>query len=164
MRNIKFSYLIVIGFILTLGLSNVFASGNDDKKRPKNTGVLSIKTTPVAYPVKVDGQVIGMSGVDAPAEFYLAPGTHRIEVEGPSGQMFSKEIEIRKDVKNCVCLKIIEETTKRPCPYDIQLDGPERVIEGDLITFASFNKVKDFRADISGKETGTADRIKIRRV
>jgi hypothetical protein len=33
------------------------------------------------------------------------------------------------------------ETTKRPCPYDIYLSGPDRVIEGDLITFASNNRV-----------------------
>lgn len=141
MRNIKFSYLLVIGFVLTFCFTNTLANGNDDKKRPKNTGILTVKTTPVAYPIKVDGQVIGMSGVSAPAEFYLSPGKHRIEIEGPNGQTFSKEIEIRKDVKNCICLKVIEETIKRPCPYDIQLDGPERVLEGDLITFASFNKV-----------------------
>lgn len=141
MRNIKFSYLLVIGFVLTFCFTNALANGNDDKKRPKNTGILTVKTTPVAYPIKVDGQVIGMSGVSAPAEFYLSPGTHRLEIEGPNGQTFAKDIEIRKDVKNCICLKIVEETIKRPCPYDIQLDGPERVLEGDLITFASFNKV-----------------------
>jgi hypothetical protein len=38
-------------------------------------------------------------------------------------------------------LKVVEETTKRPCPYDIYLSGPERVMEGDLITFASNNRV-----------------------
>jgi len=126
------------------GLTSTFANDRNNKKdvkRPKNTGILTVKTTPVAYPIKIDGQVIGMSGTGAPAEFYLTPGTHRLEIEGPNGQIFSKEIEIRKDIRNCICLKIIEESIKRPCPYDIQLDGPERVLEGDLITFASFNRV-----------------------
>lgn len=142
MRNIKYNFLFVIGLFLTLGLTTVFAEGKDDKnKRPRNTGTLTVKTTPSAYPVRVDGQVVGMSGVDTPAEFFLSPGTHRVEVEGPNGQMFSKEVEIRKDAKNCVCLKVVEETTKRPCPYDIYLSGPDRVIEGDLITFASNNRV-----------------------
>lgn len=132
----------MIGLVLTLGLTTAFAGSNDDKnKRPKNAGILTVKTTPIAYPVRVDGQVLGMSGVDTPAEFYLAPGMHSVEVEGPNGQMFSKEIEIRRGIKNCVCLKIIEETTKRPCPYDIYLSGPDRVTEGDLITFASNNRV-----------------------
>ncbi len=141
MRNIKYNFLFVIGLMLTLGLATNFAADKKDAKRPKNTGMLTVRTTPVAYPVKIDGQVIGMSGVNSPAEFYLAPGFHQLSIEGPDGKNFSKEIEIRKDLKNCICLKIIEETTKRACPYNIQLDGPERVMEGDLITFASFNSV-----------------------
>jgi hypothetical protein len=142
MRNIKYNFLFVIGLVLTLGLTTAFAGGKDDKvKRPKNTGILTVKTTPGAYPVRIDGQVVGMSGVSTPAEFYLSPGMHRVEIEGPNGQMFSKEIEIRRDAKNCICIKVIEETTKRPCPYDIYLSGPDRVIEGDLITFASNNRV-----------------------
>ncbi len=143
MRNIKYKFLFVVGLVLTIGLTTVLADGKTDSKRPKNTGILTVKTTPSAMTVKVDGQVVGLSGVSSPAEFYLAPGVHRVEVEGPNGKAFSKEIEIRKDAKNCICLKIIEETTKRPCPYNIRLDGPERVVEGYLITFASFNAVKN---------------------
>ncbi len=143
MRNInKYNFLLVIGLILTFGLTTVFANDkNDNDKRMKTAGMLTVRTTPTAYPVRVDGQVVGMSGVNTPAEFYLSPGMHRVEVEGPNGKMFSKEIEIRRGAKNCVCLKVIEETTKRPCPYDIYLSGPDRVIEGDLITFASNNRV-----------------------
>ncbi len=143
MRNIKYNFLFVIGLALTFGLTTVFAVEKNDTKRPKNSGILTVKTTPMAMTVKVDGQVVGLSGVSTPAEFYLAPGIHRVEIEGPNGKAFSKEIEIKKDAKNCICLKIVEETTKRPCPYDIRLDGPERVTEGDLITFASFNAVKN---------------------
>jgi len=127
----------MFGLILTFGLTTAFAQQNG--KRPKNTGTLTVKTSPVAYPVRVDNQVIGMSGVDTPAEFYLAPGMHQLEIEGPNGKKFSKEIEIKRDVKNCICLKIVEEVTTRACPYNIKLSGPERVIEGDLITFMSDN-------------------------
>lgn len=141
MRNIRYNFLFVIGLVLTFGLTTVFADGKNDNKRPKNTGILTIKTTPMAMTVKVDGQVVGLSGVTTPAEFYLTPGVHKVEIEGPNGKAFSREIEIKKDAKNCICLKVIEETTKRPCPYDIRLDGPDRVTEGDLITFASFNAV-----------------------
>ena len=136
MRRINF--LSVLGLILTLGLTTAFAQQNGGKK-PKNMGTLTVKTSPVAYPVRIDNQVIGMSGVDTPAEFYLAPGMHQLEIEGPNGKKFSKEIEIKRDVKNCVCLKIVEEITTRACPYNIQLSGPDRVIEGDLITFMSNN-------------------------
>lgn len=149
MRHIKFNFLFVIGFILTVGLTSAFAfdgasgvGGDKGKtKRPKNTGVLSVKTTPGAYQVRVDGQVVGMSGVSTGAEFYLTPGLHRVEIAGPNGQTFSRDIEIRRDAKNCICLKIVETSSSRPCPYDIIVSGPDRVVEGDLITFASTNKV-----------------------
>ena len=70
MKKIRYNLLFVFGLILTLGLTTVFAGGKDDaaKKRPKNTGILTVKTTPVAQAVKVDGQVIGMSGVEEPAQ------------------------------------------------------------------------------------------------
>lgn len=142
MRYIKYNFLLVFGLMLTFGLTTAFANGKDEKsKRPKNTGTLTVKTTPNAFPVKVDGIVLGMSGVSTPAEFYLAPGMHLLEIEGPNGQAFKKEIEIRKDAKNCICLKIVENKTERPCPYDVRLDGPDKVVEGDLITFAAFNAV-----------------------
>ncbi len=161
MRNIKYNFLFVIGLILTFGLATIFAADKKDTKRPKNTGILTVRTTPVSYPVKIDGQVIGMSGVNSPAEFYIAPGFHRLEVEGPNGKSFSKEIEIRRDVKNCVCLKIIEETTKRACPYDIHLDGPERVMEGDLITFASYNAVTTGAIPVLYNWTISPDNLKV---
>lgn len=146
MRHIIFNFLFATGLVLTFGLTSAFANeppggGKDKVKRPKNVGILSVRTTPGAYQVKVDGQVVGMSGVSTGAEFYLTPGLHRVEIEGPNGQTFSRDVEIRRDSKNCVCLKVVENTTTRPCPYDIVLSGPDRVVEGDLITFASTNKV-----------------------
>lgn len=130
----------MFGLILTLGLTSVFAAGNDKKKkqkRPKNTGILSVKATPNALPVRVDGQLLGMSGVGDAAEFYLTPGIHLVEIEAPNGQKFVKEINFVKNVKNCICLNVVENTTTRPCPYNIVVDGPDRVEEGDLITFSA---------------------------
>lgn len=144
MRNIRYNFLFVFGLIITLGLTAVFAQNNDKRnKPPKNMGTLTVRTSPVAYPVRVDDQVLGMSGVSTPAEFYLAPGMHHLAVEGPNGKTFTKDVEIRSAAKHCVCLKIVEETITRACPYNIQLSGPDRVLEGDLITFASNNTVTE---------------------
>lgn len=140
MRKTGYNFLLVVGLILTLAAASG-VSANDTKKPPKNAGILSVKTSPGSYPVLVDGVVIGMSGVTDAAEFYLAPGLHRVEVQGPKGQTFSKEIEIRKGVRNCICLKVVETTTTRPCPYDVRVDAPDRIREGDLVTFAAFNRV-----------------------
>ena len=140
MRVIKYNFLLIIGLILTLGITAA-VNGQNNRRIPKNMGVLTVKTAPVAYSVKVNGQFIGMSGVDAPAEFVLEPGTHRLDVEFPDGKAFSRDVQIVRNKKNCVCLRYVEETVSRPCPYDVRLEGPDRVLEGDLITFASFNAV-----------------------
>ncbi|HEX3100189.1 MAG TPA: hypothetical protein VHQ01_00280, partial [Pyrinomonadaceae bacterium] len=139
MRVIRYNFLFVIGLVLTLGLSTAFANGGDNKKQPKDTGTLTVRTTPAPYAVKIDGQYAGMSGVNDPAIFYLAPGIHTLEVAGPNGTAFTKEIEIKRNLKHCVCLKLVEETMKRPCPYNFHLDGPGKIQEGDLITFAAIN-------------------------
>jgi len=140
MRFIKYNFLFVIGMMLTLGISSAMASSMDKRnKAPKGMGTLSVQTTPVSLPVKVDGQYKGMSGVGDPAEFYLAPGFHTVEVTSPDGKTFVKEIEIRKGLKHCICLKMVEETISKACPYRFSLEGPERITEGDLVTFAAIN-------------------------
>ena len=144
MKNTKISLLVVLSLILTLGATSAFAHvGKDDKKkkrkRPKNTGTLSIQTTPKAMTVKVDGQVVGQSGVTEPAEFFLTPGVHLVEVEGPNGKSFTKEVNVVKNVKNCICLNIVETPVPRPCPYDIRVSGPDSVKDGDLATFIATN-------------------------
>lgn len=141
MRFNRYNILMVLGLVLTIGISTAFAAGDDNNKvkRPKNTGILSIKTTETSYPVKVDGLDVGMSGVGTPAEFYLTPGFHTVEVVGPYGKVWKDEVEIRLDKKNCICLKIVTETTTKACPYRFHLEGPDRINEGDLVTFAAVN-------------------------
>jgi hypothetical protein len=143
MKKIRYSLLFIL--IFTLGLTAVFANGNgkngkgEETKRPKNTGILTVQTTPKSLTVRVDGQVIGMSGVEQAAEFYLAPGFHTLEIEAPNAKPFVKQIEIRRDRKECICLNIVERTESKACPYNITVDGPDKVLEGDLITFASID-------------------------
>lgn len=136
-------FLLIIG-VMIFGLNAAaFAAGSSDdtKKAPKNTGILSVKTTPEASIVRVDGVQVGMSGTGTANEFYLTPGTHRVEVQDSNGKIWTKDIEIRKGIRNCVCLKSNTISTSRPCPYNVRVDGPEKVIEGDLITFVATNLV-----------------------
>ena len=46
---------------------------------------------------------------------------------------------IRRDQKHCICLKTIRETMSKPCPYRFYLEGPEKIKEGELVTFAAIN-------------------------
>lgn len=142
MLKTRCNFLLMIGLMVLSLTANAFAvDKKDDKKIPKNMGVLSVKTTPNQQIVRVDGVQVGMSGTGVANEFYLAPGMHRVEVEGPGGKIWTKDIEIRKGVRNCVCLKTIEERSERACPYNVQVNGPEKVLKGDLITFVADNLV-----------------------
>jgi hypothetical protein len=139
MRSKRYNWVAVIGMILTLGLTSAFAGGGKDNKRPKNMGVLSVRTTNVPMPVSVDGQYVGMSGVGVGAEFFLAPGIHTIEVKGPRGEVYKRDLQFEAGRKNCVCLTTIEQTITTPCPYRFHLEGPDRVEEGQDIVFNARN-------------------------
>ena len=126
--------------MLVLGISSVFANGGDDKKKKgSDTGTLSIRTTEESYPVSVDGNSMGMTGVGSGRDIDLSPGFHTVEVFGPDGRTFKGEIEIVRGRKNCLCLKIVRTVTSTPCPYRFHLNGPDNVSEGDLVTFAAIN-------------------------
>lgn len=140
MRVTRYNLLAVAALLLTFGISAVMATTSDDRHRPKNTGTLTVRTTPAAYPVKVDGQFVGMSGVSDATEFYLTPGVHTVEVTGPNGAIFTREVDIRRDHKHCICLKVVETTITRNCPYRFHIDGPVEIEEGDLVTFAAVNE------------------------
>lgn len=141
MRLFRHNFLFVPGLMLILSVSAVLAGGNDKKaKIPKKMGALSVQTTPVAYPVKVDGKYLGMSGVGSGAEFYLTPGFHTVEVAGPGGKVYKREVEIRRGVRECICLKGVEETITKDCPYRFVIDGPPRVTEGEQVKFTAVNK------------------------
>ena len=78
MRKIRCNFLFIIGLMLTIGMTSAFGFVDDKDKRPKNTGILTVKTAPVAYPTKVDGTYVGMNGTGSGTEFYLAPGVYNV--------------------------------------------------------------------------------------
>jgi hypothetical protein len=136
----RYSKLTMVVLLIAMSASAVFASADDrGRKRPRNMGTLSIKTTDASFPVRIDGRDVGMTGVGEYAEFFLTPGIHTVEVLGPDGKVWVEEIEIRRNANHCICLRIVRETITTPCPYRFYLEGPQRVTEGDLVTFAAIN-------------------------
>lgn len=158
MLNERYRFLFVIGLVLTLGLTTTFANDGDkaNRKRLKTEGILSIKSSPAAYPVRIDGQEVGLTGVGEGREYYLTPGIHQVEVLGPDGQVaWRDEVTIRRGMRNCICVKAVEETTTKPCPYRFHLEGPAEVSEGDLVTFTA---VPDVQSPIPLTFAWTVDR------
>lgn len=135
--------VLVIGMTAFAAPANAFPffgkKKTETKSKSSDAGILSVKTNPGSYPVKVDGKYVGKSGTDIGAEFFVTPGRRRLEVVFPNGKVYAKVIEIRKNAKNCVCLKYVENVIKRPCPYDVRVDAPDTVVDSELITFSADN-------------------------
>ena len=134
MRVNRIGLLLLVGIAIAFGAMSVSAA---DKHFPKGMGSITVKTTPGSYPVKIDGVYKGMSGVSTGAEFFLNPGFHTVEVDGPNGAVYSKEIEVHREASSTLCLRVAETTITKPCPYTFRLEGPDKIQEGDLVTFAA---------------------------
>src|SRR5436305_7545443 len=109
MRVIRNNVLFAIGLALMVGLSTALASGggDHDRHRPKDTGILTIRTSPIALTVVIDDVEQGKSGVGTPAEFYLPYGFHKFYLQAEDGIRYqAQEYEIRRGGKVCICLKI----------------------------------------------------------
>lgn len=150
MRKISYNFLFVFGLmsvlvgigIFSASTSKVSANTNDViTKIPKNMGVISV-TTDEPMTVYLDGIEIGRTqGNQVKFEKVVTPGIHEVRIVGAEGKEFSKTYTFTKGVRNCVCLKTYREELRTPCPYDVSVSGPDKVTEGDLITFAVVNNV-----------------------
>ncbi|MEK7723650.1 MAG: hypothetical protein AAB336_04825 [Acidobacteriota bacterium] len=120
--------------------TNVLPKTNDEiTKIPKNMGVISV-TTDEPMSVFLDGVEIGRTqGNQVKFEKTVTPGIHEIRIVGADGKEFNKTYTFTKGVRNCVCLKTVTRTDEKDCPYNINVTGPDKVTEGDLITFAVFD-------------------------
>jgi hypothetical protein len=140
MRTVSNRFLVVVSLMLALGLT-AYADAKDDAKMAKTMGVLSVKADK-EYPVLIDGVEMGKTGVGNANEMFVQPGVHKVEILDATGKArFSKDMTFAKRVRNCVCMKTVENVSKRPCPYNITVDAPDAVTSGDLVTFAAFNAV-----------------------
>ena len=117
--------------------NKVSASNNDViTKIPKNMSVISV-TTDEPMSVYIDGVEVGRTqGSQIKFERTVTPGIHEVRIVGADGKEFNRTYTFTRGVRNCVCLKTVTRTEEKNCPYDVSVTGPEKVTEGDLITFA----------------------------
>ncbi len=141
MRKLSYNVGIVLSLVFLLGSMTALAADKDSRRKiPKHMGMLSVYTLPEPAPVKVDGEVVGMSTSDRgnPAEFVLSPGVHTVEIQF-GDKTYTTNIEIFEGQRNCVCVKKIVKRFDRPCPYDMRVDAPAEITEGDTVTFTAVN-------------------------
>lgn len=151
MRKISYNFLFVFGLmsllvgvgVFSASTGKVSANSNDVvTKIPKNMGVISV-TTDEPMTVFLDGVEIGRTqGNQIKFEKVVTPGIHEVRIVGADGKEFNKTYTFTKGVRNCVCLKTVTRVDEKECPYYVVVNGPEKVTEGDLITFAVFDEKK----------------------
>ncbi len=133
--KLLFAVLIGIAFCVIHPASTAYAK---KKSKKANRATIKILTTPGGFPLEIDGQGKGETSTDW-QEFSLDPGVHSITVSLPSGQKWSRDVDLPAGRIKCVVLNYRPPavTTKSPCPYPINLSAPVKVNEGDVITFTS---------------------------
>ncbi|MFN2530609.1 MAG: hypothetical protein ABR555_04850 [Pyrinomonadaceae bacterium] len=107
--------------------------------RPKKAkyGTIKVLTTPGGFPVSIDGKSYGLSTTDYRA-IDLDPGVHKVMVTLPSGQLWTRDIDLPAGRVKCVTLNyrpVPPPPPKSPCPFPVNISAPRQVIEGEIITY-----------------------------
>ena len=131
-----FAALIAIAFCVVHPASTAYA-----KKKKPTFGTIKVRTNPGGFPLEIDGRPEGATTTDfEDSEFKLDPGLHTVVISLPSGQRWSREVNVVAGRRKCVELsyKPVNITPpKSPCPYPVILSGPASVSEGDPVTFTA---------------------------
>src|SRR6266480_3081654 len=132
--KVAFAVLIAIALCMVHPASTAYAK----KKKKSNTGTIKVRTNPGGFPLSIDGRPEGPTTTDY-IEYTLDPGRHTIEVTLPSGQRWSRDINVESRRRTCVALNYRAPVlvAKSPCPYPVNVSAPATVTEGDLITFTA---------------------------
>lgn len=148
MRKISYNFLFIIGLMTVLGLGTAVSAHELTvsetktevlKTIPKNMSAISVETD---EPMKIyiDGIEIGTTeGNKVKFEKLVTPGDHDVRIVPAQGKEVRRTLFFTKQVRQCICLKTVTTRVETPCPYDISVSGPERVMAGDSINFIASN-------------------------
>jgi hypothetical protein len=136
MKRICYSTFLVFSLLLVFGITKTEAQRRNRQQAVPTTGILSVKTSPASYPVLVNGKPWGLSGNPNPNAIDLPPGSYLVEIQFPK-KSWTREIVVNAGRQSCICLSYNERVIEKFCPYDLSVDKPDFVTDGDLITFAS---------------------------
>ena len=108
--------------------------------KPKKAKYSTIKilTTPGGLPLVVDGKAYGETTTEYRA-LDLEPGLHVINITLPSGQHWTREIDLPPGRIKCIALNYhpAPPVAKSPCPYPVIISAPSQVSEGEIVTYTS---------------------------
>ncbi len=131
--KLAFAAFLALTFCLAHPASTAYAK----KKKLAKYGSIKILSTPGGLPIEIDGRAEGVTTTDY-RTFDRDPGLHTIVVTLPSGQRWTREIDLAAGRIKCVAINFRPApVVTSPCPYPVSLSVDAEVNEGDVITFTA---------------------------
>lgn len=130
-----------IAFVTLLAMTFLAAQSTTSfARKPKKAkyGTIKVLSTPGGFPVSIDGKSFGETTTDFRA-INLDPGVHTIVVTLPSGQLWTREIDLPAGRIKCIALNYrpTPPPPPSPCPFPVNVSAPPTVNEGEIITYTA---------------------------
>jgi hypothetical protein len=129
---------IAIVFAVAIAFCQSQSAGPAYAKTKVKYGTLRIQSNPAGLPLLVDGKSFGQTTTDFQV-IDLEPGVHTITLKLPSGELWTRDLEILPGRIKCVSLnyKPGAPAPKSPCPFPLNISAPSQVAEGEIITYTA---------------------------
>ena len=123
---------------LTFCMANPTSTAYAKKRKLAKYGSIKILSTPGGLPIEIDGKSEGVTTTDYRA-FDRDPGLHTVVITLPSGERWTREIDLQAGRIKCVAInfKTSPPVVHSPCPYPVSLSVDAEVNEGEVITFST---------------------------
>lgn len=133
--NIKFAFVVLAALLFFTG-----QPANSVSAKPKKAkhGTIKILTNPGGLLLTIDGKPRGETLTEYRA-FDLEPGVHNVMITLPNGQPWLREIDVPAGRVKCVVVNYrpLPPLPKSPCPFPVSISAPDKVNEGEIITFTA---------------------------
>jgi hypothetical protein len=132
--------LVFAAFLaLTFCVAHPSSTAYAKKRKLAKYGSIKILSTPGGLPIEIDGKPEGETTTDY-RSFDRDPGLHTVVITLPSGERWTREIDLQAGHIKCVAIsfRATPPVAKSPCPYPVSITVDADVVnEGDIITFSS---------------------------
>jgi len=132
--SLKFAFIA----LFALAFFAVPATTASAKSKKAKYATIKIQTNPAGLLLMIDGKPHGETTADFRA-FDLDAGLHTVQVRLPNGQFWTREVELPAGRVKCVVVNYrpLPPLPKSPCPFPVNISGPNQVTEGEIITYTA---------------------------
>ena len=130
---------VIFGAVMAVALCAASTSSTVQAKPKKaKYGTIKILSTPGGLPISVDGKSYGETTTEY-RSIELDPGVYTVVVTLPTGQKWTREIDLPAGRVKCIVLNYRPSPPppKSPCFIQVNTSAPTQVNEGEIITYTA---------------------------